>query len=40
MHEFVFCMRIKLNERICGKKKANGIYFFKGHNQVKVGQPN
>ena len=40
MREFVFCRRMKLYERICAKKKINGLYFYKGHNEVKVGQPN
>ena len=40
MREFVFCRRMKLYERICAKKKTNGLYFYKGHNEVKVGQPN
>ena len=31
-------MRMELNEQICvkKKKKANGLYFYKGHNEVKV----
>ena len=24
---------------ICPKKKANGLYFYKGHDEVKEGQP-
>ena len=38
MHEYVFCRRI-LNEQICAKKKINRLYFYKGHNEVKEGQP-
>ena len=26
---------MKLSERICAKKKVNGIYFYNGHNEVK-----
>ena len=26
-------MRMELNEQICAKKKANGLYFYKGHNE-------
>jgi len=37
MHEYVFRRRMKLNERICVKKAANRLYFYKGHNE---GQPN
>ena len=40
MHKYVFCMRMELNERICAKKKSNGLYFYKGHNEVKESQPN
>ena len=38
--EFVFCRRMELNKEICVKKKANGLYFYKGHDEVKEGQPN
>ena len=35
---------MKLNKWICAKKKAkkkaNGLYFYKGHDEVKEGQPN
>ena len=31
---------MKLNKWICAKKKANRLYFYKGHNEVKAGQPN
>ena len=31
---------MKLNKWICAKKKANGLYFYQGHNEVKEGQPN
>ena len=31
---------MELNKKICEKKKANGLYFYKGHNEVKAGQPN
>ena len=31
----VFCRRTELNEQICAKKKANGLYFYKSHNEVK-----
>ena len=27
---------MKLNKWICAKKKANGLYFYKGHNQKKI----
>ena len=40
MREFVFCKIIKLNKWICAKKKANELYFYKGHDEVKEGQPN
>ena len=40
MREIVFCRGMKLNERICAKKNANGFYFYKSHNEVKVDQPN
>ena len=40
MREFVFCKKMELNERICAKKKANRLYFYKDHNEVKAGQPN
>ena len=33
MRKSVFCRRMKLNEHICAKKKANGLYFYKGHNE-------
>ena len=39
MHEFVFCRIMKLNKWICAKKKANGLCFYKGHDEVKEGQP-
>ena len=38
MHEFVFCRII--NKWNCAKKKANGLYFYKGHDEVKEGQSN
>ena len=31
---------MELNKEICVKKKANGLYFYKGHDEVKEGQPN
>ena len=31
---------MKLNKWICAKKKANGLSFYKGHDEVKEGQPN
>ena len=31
---------MKLNKWICAKKKANGLQFYKGHDEVKEGQPN
>ena len=40
LREFVFCRRMELNKWICAKKKANGLYFYKGHDEVKEGQPN
>ena len=40
MREFIFCKRMELNEQICAKKNDNGFYFYKDHNEVKVGQPN
>ena len=40
MQEYVFCRRMKLNEWFFVKKEANGLYFYKGHNEVKEGQPN
>ena len=40
LHEFVFCKRMKLNKWICAKKKANGLYFYKGHDKVRKGQLN
>ena len=30
---------MKLNKWICAKKKANGLCFYKGHDEVKEGQP-
>ena len=35
MHEVVFCRIMKLNKWICAKKKVSGIYFYKGHDEVK-----
>jgi len=35
-----FYKRMKIYEQICAKKKDNGHYFYKGHNEVKEGQPN
>ena len=40
LREFVFCKRMKLNKWICAKKKANGLYFYKGHDKVRKGQLN
>ena len=40
MREFIFCKRMELNEQISAKQNDNGFYFYKGHNEVKVGQPN
>ena len=40
MYEFVFCRKMKLNEWNCAKKKANGLYLYKGHDKVKEGQRN
>ena len=40
MREFVFCRMIKLNKWICAKKKSNGLWFYKDHDEVKEGQPN
>ena len=40
MREFVFCRIMKLNKWICENQKANGLYFYKGHDEVKEGQPN
>ena len=40
MREFVFCRIMKLNKWICAKKKANDLYFYKGHDEVKEDQPN
>ena len=37
---FFFWRRIELNEQICAKKKANGLYLYKGQNEVKEGKPN
>ena len=34
-----FCMRMKLNEQIYAKKKSNGLYFYKGHIEVKKVNP-
>ena len=31
---------MKLNKWICAKKKTHGLYFYKGHDEVKEGQPN
>ena len=31
---------MELNKWICAKKKANGFYFYKGHDEVKEGQLN
>ena len=31
---------MELNRWICAKKKVDGIYFYKGHDEVKEGQPN
>ena len=31
---------MELNKWIFAKKKANGLYFYKGHDEVKEGQPN
>ena len=31
---------MKLNKWICAKKKANGLYFYKGHDKVKEHQLN
>ena len=40
LREFVFCRRMELNKWICGKKKTNELYFYKGHDEVKESQPN
>ena len=40
MREFIFCKIMKLNKWICAKKKANGLYFYKGHDEVKECQLN
>ena len=40
MCEFVFCRMMKLKKWICVKKKSNGLQFYKGHDEVKEGQPN
>ena len=40
IREFVFRRIMKLNKWIGAKKKANELYFYKGHNEVKEGQPN
>ena len=42
-HSLVFYTLIelsKLNKWICEKKKVNGIYFYKVHDEVKEGQSN
>ena len=39
MYEFVFYRRIELNKWICAKKKANGLYFYKGHDELKKANP-
>ena len=31
---------MKLNKWIRAKKKADGLYFYKGYDEVKEGQPN
>ena len=31
---------MKLNKWICAKEKDNGLYFYKGHDEVKEGQLN
>ena len=31
---------MKLNKWICAKKKVNELYFYKGHDKGKEGQPN
>ena len=31
---------MKLNKWIYAKKKANGLYFYKGHDDIKKSQPN
>ena len=31
---------MKLNKWICAEKKANELYFYKGHDEVKEDQPN
>ena len=31
---------MELNKLICAKKKASGLYFYKGHDEVKEGLPN
>ena len=38
MHEFVFFGIMKLNKWIFAKKKANGLNFYKGLDEVKEGQ--
>ena len=40
MRGFVFYRIIKLNKWICVKKKANRLYFYKGYDEAKEGQPN
>ena len=40
MHEYDFCRRMKINEQIYAKKKANVLYFYKDHNEVKEDHPN
>ena len=39
MH-FIVGFGIMLNNQFCAKKKASGLYFYKGHDKVKEGQPN
>ena len=31
---------MELNKWISAKKKANWLYFYKGHDEIKKGQPN
>ena len=40
MREFVFCGIMELNKWIYVKKKTNGLYFYKGHDEVKEDQSN
>ena len=35
LREFVFCRKTELNKLIYAKKKASGLYFYKGHDEVK-----